>query len=109
MNVALEYLYRDASNYKRWGEVIFTTTSGLDIAELEVQVQRALIDGQYFVAQDWGFSSLCFSGGDIATHHWWHEYAGLSWTDKAPTQMESIEQFALRVNSDFGRAADSNA
>lgn len=97
MNVSFEYLYRDASNYKNWGEVVLETTSGLDVAELERQIQRALIDGQNFVAEDVGVPTLYFAARDETIDHGWHEYAGLSWTDDTATQQGSIEQFISRL------------
>jgi hypothetical protein len=34
MNIRLEYLYRDASNYKRWAEVVFENPQALSAAEV---------------------------------------------------------------------------
>jgi len=34
MNIRLEYLYRDASNYKRWAEVVFENPQDMSAAEV---------------------------------------------------------------------------
>lgn len=52
MNICLTYLYRDAGNYKYWGEVVFSNPDGTDPATLETEARRHLIDGHWFVAVD---------------------------------------------------------
>lgn len=97
MNVSFEYVYRDGANYKNWGEVIFESTSGLDLDELEKQIIRGLIDGQNFVAEKVAVPALYFSNYDADIDHSWHKFIGISWTSKTPTQSSSIEEFIERL------------
>lgn len=77
MNVAFEYTYRDAGNNKLSNAVIFTNRNNLDIAEIESKIQRALIDGQWFIAQEIGLPVLRFDTPDPELDHDWHEFDGL--------------------------------
>jgi hypothetical protein len=97
MNVSFEYLYRDGANYKNWGEVVFKSISGLDLNELERQIVDGLIDGQNFIAERVAVPTLYFSNHDASVDHSWHEFVGMSWTNKSPTQSNSIEQFIARL------------
>lgn len=97
MNVSFEYLYRDGANYKNWGKIVLTTTSGHELAEIEHRIREQLLDGTNFVAEEVDISTLYFSTRDITVDHWWHEYAGVSWTDKAPSKSESIEELIARL------------
>jgi hypothetical protein len=69
MNICFEYLYRDGANYKNWGEVILKPTLGLDLAETDSQIRRALIDGEYFVAEDVKIPTLYFLEHDQELDH----------------------------------------
>lgn len=97
MNVSFEYLYRDGSNYKNWGEVVFESTSGSELDELERQIVQGLIDGCNFVAEKVEIPTLYFVERDTRVDHCWHEFAGISWTDERPTQLGSIEKFIARL------------
>jgi hypothetical protein len=44
MNIRFEYLYRDAGNFKKWGEVIFSNKNNRDANDLEKQAKSVLID-----------------------------------------------------------------
>jgi hypothetical protein len=97
MNVSFEYLYRDGSNYKNWGEVVLTTTSKLPIADLERQIQQGLIDGGNFVAEELCIPTLYFETKDVSVDHGWHEYASVSHTERPTTIAKSIEDLIERL------------
>jgi len=80
MNILLTYLYRDAANYKHWGEVVFTNSDGLDPAALEAAVRRWLIDRNWFVAEDVIVPDLRPEERDDELDHDWHEFHSLSVT-----------------------------
>lgn len=50
LNIKINYLYRDASNYKQFGFVVFTNSSDLDLTYIEKILRGRLIDGEYFSA-----------------------------------------------------------
>lgn len=71
-----EYLYRDAGNYKAWGQVLLT---GRVSAEDELAFRSCLDSGEFFVAEDVGVPSLqrelwALSGGPTEDDHGWHEF-----------------------------------
>jgi hypothetical protein len=74
MNVCFEYLYRDAGNYKLWGEVVFTNKQGLTIDKIEEKIRRLLIDNEYFEAEKIGIPVLRFEIHDPELDHQLHEF-----------------------------------
>ena len=52
MNTKIEYLYRDASNYKKTNQVIVSDT--FDEAQKE-SIQDCLFEGEYFIPRQVGF------------------------------------------------------
>lgn len=82
----LEYLYRDASNYKAWGSVLLR---GAVSASEEQDLTSCLEDSSYFVAEQVGVPVLYemlyqLSGGMTEDDHAFHEFAAL----RAATQKE---------------------
>ena len=74
-----EYLYRDASNYKAWGEILLTgTPSQNDMASLRARLES----GEYFVAEQVGIPAVYqelweLSGGPNSDDHALHEFVNL--------------------------------
>lgn len=84
MNVSIQYLYRDAGNNKIWGDIVFSNRINLDVSKLEIDIKNALIDGEFFVAEDVGLPSLHFDRHDAELDHGWHEYFSIEKTDNSP-------------------------
>lgn len=85
MNIAFEYLYRDAGNNKIWGEVIFRNTNNIDVLLLDTKIKNALIDKEFFVASQIGLPTLQFENYDEELDHDWHEYSTVKETKSNPT------------------------
>jgi len=74
-----EYLYRDASNYKAWGEILL---SGFP-SQNEIAALRACLEsGEYFVAEQVGIPAVYkelwdLSGGPTSDDHALHEFVAL--------------------------------
>ena len=74
-----EYLYRDASNYKAWGELLLSgIPSQSDIATLRACLESDL----YFVAEQVGIPAIYkelwdLSGGRTSDDHALHEFVAL--------------------------------
>lgn len=96
-NVKLNYLYRDASNYKAWGEVIFANPEGLSLEEIEKSLTSYFLAGMFFVASQVGipevflFYKYPFSEDD----HFFHEFDSVEYTSEQVTDSEgrSTEEF----------------
>jgi len=89
-NVRLSYLYRDAGNYKKYGEVIFTNPEAIDIGNIKQRITSKLIDGEFFIPKEWEIDPLaidnCFSEMD----HEWHEFVDISLTNTSAKEDQSI-------------------
>jgi len=74
-----EYIYRDASNYKAWGEILLSgVPSQNDIAALRARLES----DEYFVAEQVGIPALYkelwdLSGGPNSDDHALHEFVAL--------------------------------
>jgi hypothetical protein len=88
-NIKFNYFYRDASNYKKFGFVIFDNPSNIDLPILATLIQSKLIDETYFYADEWNLPELF-----PETWHWrvdptWHEFESLEFTGE-PAQFEYL-------------------
>ncbi|GMV92681.1 MAG: hypothetical protein AMXMBFR82_24590 [Candidatus Hydrogenedentota bacterium] len=73
MNIRFEYLYRDAENYKIWGDVVFLNPQGLSVDYLNKSVGQMLTIPPYFVAQFAKVPDLRRFPLDSNRDHSWHE------------------------------------
>jgi len=85
----LEYLYRDAANWKIWGKVLLR--GALTVADLG-RIESKLEAGEFFIPEQVGLESLAtalFSspGGISKNDHLWHEFK----TVRAATTEEVAE------------------
>jgi len=78
MNIRFEYLYRDAGNYKIWGELVFTNRKNLDVTDLNSRLIAQLISNQFFEAEKVAIPRLRFENYDETLDHGWHEFHGSS-------------------------------
>jgi hypothetical protein len=82
MNICLHYLYRDAGNYKNWGEVVFTNKTNIELGLLEKSVRKILIDGEFFIAEMADLKKLNFSNYIAELDHDWHEFDSFNVTEE---------------------------
>jgi hypothetical protein len=96
MNTRVEYLYRDASNYKQWGEVIFR---GVCDDALRDRLTATLDSGTFFVAHQVRLPELFFTGALYADDHCFHELAEVSATEAPADDAfdRTIGQFVAEV------------
>lgn len=95
MNIAIEYLYRDAGNFKQWNEVIFTNPTNLDANEVERRIRSRLIDRMFFVASAVRIEELFAHKFDPELDHDWHELDSVNPTNEIVNDIfeRSIEEF----------------
>jgi hypothetical protein len=79
-NTRVTYLYRDGSNYKRWGRVVF---GGVCDAAMRGRLVAALDGGDLFIARQVGLPELFFEGSVYSDDHCWHELAEVEATEDA--------------------------
>ena len=100
---AVEYLYRDASNYKSWGGVILV---GQFSTALEARAKAAFEAEAFFVAKRVGLPDLrekllIWSNGRLNDDdHEWHEL----WKIREATQADMSEYPVWGTVEEFGDA-----
>ena len=96
-NIRVAYLYRDASNYKQHGEVIFSNEKQFAVDEIEKQIRSFLSDGQFFITRQVHVEERFF---DVVSDddHPWHELVMVEATsdptfDPVPEHKRDIAEF----------------
>jgi len=100
-NVKLIYLYRDASNYKAWGEIIFRNPDNLNLNEIEERLRSSFDSCEFFVASQVSipevflFLHYRFTEDD----HFFHEFHAVEFTTEQCTDPRdrSIKNFVEQV------------
>lgn len=82
-NIKFNYLYRDASNYKQHGSIVYSNPNSVSLDIMKKAIIPNLIDGEFFVASDWELPSLLFETLTEDDHEW-HEFASIELTDDEP-------------------------
>lgn len=95
MNIRFNYLYRDAGNYKAYGSVVFHGAGSVLVADAEMELERSLIEGNYFVAADVEVPDLRPAALDCTLDHDWHEVECLEECDDPVDDQlnRTIDQF----------------
>lgn len=75
--IIIEYLYRDAANYKLYEESILDNPKNLDFSEFEKWFRSQLNDGMFFVPHDFGISKPQFPVYNPELDHDWCEFISL--------------------------------
>ncbi len=102
MNTRIEYLYRDAGNFKVYGEAVLSgeIPDDLDLSEV-------LIDGYAFVPEDTGLPPLREGLGpyvpDLDLD--WHEVLLVERTEAAPTVSICASDWAHRARTSHGNGS----
>ena len=85
MNIRMEYLYRDAANYKWWGSVVVAACDAVPSAvEAQDAARAILIDGAHFDAVQADLPDLREADWDDELDHDWHELVGFAETAEEP-------------------------
>lgn len=95
MNIRFSYLYRDAGNFKNWGEVVFCNPQSLSADAISKMVEKYVYDTRtFFSAEKAGVPDLRFKENNVQLDHDWHEIDAFYDTDDAPndTQGRDIDQ-----------------
>ena len=105
MNVRFEYLYRDAGNFKRWGEVVFSNTNNIGRDTLAAISGQALpLDRLYFLPDQIGVPNLHFDEQIANLDHEWHEIHSFDLCDDMPNDPQARD-IGIFIKSLFQCAA----
>lgn len=97
MNIQLNYLYRDGSNYKNYGNIVFSNPENIPLQTINEAILSNLIDGEFFIAADWNLPELFFEYKNEDDHEW-HEFQSVELTQKNSTLARTINDFLKFIN-----------
>ena len=99
MNILFCYKYRDGSNYKQCNEIVFSNPLNREVKDIELIITEKLIDGLWFVADDWNIPNQFFKEyiWNNEVDHNWHEFDGIKETEENVTELNTIENFIQAV------------
>ncbi|RJQ47686.1 MAG: hypothetical protein C4538_04890 [Nitrospiraceae bacterium] len=89
-NIKLIYLYRDASNYKAWGEIIFRNPDKLNLNEIEERLRGSFDCREFFIASQIYIPEVFLFIHDRFTEddHFFHEFDAVEFTTEQTTIAE---------------------
>ena len=96
-NIKLEYLYRDAGNYKIYGNQIFPNPDNIKLEDIERRMKSVLIDGEYFDPVKWGVEPLGFQDQNEDLDHFWNEFNSVSLSNEPSTADFSITELIKKL------------
>lgn len=102
-SICFEYMYRDASNYKKGGEIIFSNPNNLSEKSIEERLSWAMEGGEYFIAGQVGIPEVFLYDGISLDDddHCWHEMCRVSPSAEAfadtKTDTRTIDEFITDV------------
>lgn len=98
-NIKFIYLYRDSSNYKDWGEVVFSNDKEIDINNTSKEIISYLNSGEFFIAEKISVPILDLYADDF--NFGYHEFSKIEYTDESPTdaQNHGFSEFVEELKS----------
>jgi hypothetical protein len=95
MNVRFEYLYRDAGNFKNWGELVFSNPHNIEVDVVASMAENAFIEKTYFIASKVHIPDLHFEKYNKQLDHGWHEFHTFVATEETANDLlgRNIEEF----------------
>jgi hypothetical protein len=106
-NIKFHYLYRDGSNYKKWGDVVFSNIDNLSIGSILKSLQESLSDDGLFIAHQVRIPEVFLASEYPLSEddHCFHEFADVEATWAAPNDEcnRSIGEFVIEVGKEAER------
>lgn len=104
MNVQFNYLYRDASNYKSWGSIIFAEShvDVLNPRRWELELRRLFLDDTFAAYQIALPEVFTFSQGKAGDDdHCLHEFHSIELTNELPNDAKgrTFSEFLSEVRT----------
>ncbi|MEI7526630.1 MAG: hypothetical protein WCJ95_19945 [Mariniphaga sp.] len=102
-NIKFNYLYRDAGNYKESNEIIFSNRYSETIDKIEILISENLIEGEFFLPEQWEIPRLSFSNFSPYLDHDYHEFVSVETTDEEVTESIDLSTFLIRISKNKTR------
>jgi hypothetical protein len=106
-NIKLNYLYRDAGNYKKWADAVFSNPERLKPELITKDLRDAFLQDGLFIAHQVRLPEAFFFTREDATSddHCFHEFASAEISLEPPNDphSRSISQFIAEVKEEAKR------
>ena len=103
MNIKFNYMYRDASNYKAWGNVIFINPDELTLLEINTHLINSFGMDRLFIASQIRIPEVFLYLDDDVTidDHCFHEFTSVKFTSETENDKygRSINEFIKEVEN----------
>ena len=100
-NIEFTYLYRDGSNYKKWGSVVFSNSDSLGSESVEERLRQTFLPDGLFIASQIRIPDVfLYIGGEVTCDdHCYHEFGGIQSTPSPADDAHgrSISEFLIEV------------
>jgi len=102
-NIQFNYLYRDASNYKQWGRVVFSNPKSTSLSEISARISGLFGNDNTFIAGQICVPEVFFYLDEDVTvdDHCFHEFVSVTETDMEADDenKRSIDDFIREVEN----------
>lgn len=88
MNIRFEYLYRDAGNFKKWYDIVFSNIDNITSEAATKEICKYLDEGLYFKVEDIEVNDLHFDEFNPLLDHDWHEFHSCTETEDDETDIQ---------------------
>jgi hypothetical protein len=101
MKILFCYRYRDGGNYKKYNEIVFENPNNRSLSEIEEIIRENLIDGLWFVADNWEIPNQFFDEylWNNEIDHNWHEFDEIKNTTEEITEENTIEDLISLIKA----------
>ena len=97
-NIKFNYLYRDAGNYKEFGEVIYSNPYSETLDKIGRLIHENLIEDEFFIPESWNIPNLCFGDFSLDLDHDYHEFESIEFTNEDETESIDISTFLIVIS-----------
>jgi hypothetical protein len=106
-NVKFIYLYRDGSNFKKWGDVIFSNPNQVSLDKIKAALTRAFQPDGLFIADQISVPEVfLYTRGHVdADDHCFHEFSDVEESTELPNDRlsRSIRDFIKQASKESER------
>src|SRR5437879_1014959 len=106
-NIKFNYLYRDAGNYKKWADVVFSNPDRLTLGSITKVLQGSFLADGLFIAHQIRIPEVFLSVEEGVTEddHCFHEFDSVELSSETPNDRyrRSIREFTAEVTREGNR------
>lgn len=106
-NIEFRYLYRDGSNYKFWGQVVFSNPEDVELNTVDILLRELFETEDLFIADQIDIPEVFpfIEKSLTASDHCYHEFHEV--TDTAETPSDSLQRTVIQFLRQVKFASES--